>query len=159
MGVIGAIVGVSRAGQSATARNTSKTTMQAVQDVTLHDGLRQMLETIQSLVELDNRLEEVEQDLIGHSPVSLERLPSPEDLGLEGFVPRLMEAALLIGAMGRRMHLRVGVIEGAVGRRARPVTEASMRNGRGNSEAAGRPEQAVRVVKEGEVEAPAARAN
>lgn len=90
-------------------------------DSTLEDGLGHIIDTIDSLAELDARLRGLEQDLIGESPISLSDLPGGRDDSREGVVPRLMEAALLIGALSRRMHLRLGVIEGALGVRAKPV--------------------------------------
>ncbi len=90
-------------------------------EATLEDGLRQVIDTLDSLAELDGRLRGLERDLIGDSPISLTDLPCGHELCIDGVVPRLMEAALLIGALSRRMHLRMGVIEGALGVRAKPV--------------------------------------
>ncbi len=105
----------------AAAAHTSGKSYDPEREATLEDGLRQVIDTIDSLAELDGRLRGLERDLIGESPISLSDLPSGRDLSLDGVVPRLMEAALLIGALSRRMHLRLGVIEGALGVRAKPV--------------------------------------
>ncbi len=119
MGVVKAMVGL---GRSNTNRNTkSEISADVIREATMEDGLRHVMMTIDSLIELDQRFGELEQELLGESALNVDPLPEPHDLGLDGLVPRLMESALLIGAASRRMHLRMGVIEGAMGRRARPV--------------------------------------
>lgn len=125
MGMMNALVRGSRgrSGNDYGKRGGQSAALDSLREATLDEGVKQLLDTINNLLELDARFEDVERDLIGKSPITLERMPSPEELGLNGFVPRLMEAALLIGAITRRMHLRVGVVEGALGKRARPVTD------------------------------------
>lgn len=94
---------------------------EAKPEATLEDGLRHLIDTIDGLTALDTRIAELEKDLVGHVAVPLDDFPSPAELGIDGYVPRLQETAMLIGAVARRAHLRVGMIEGAVGLRARPV--------------------------------------
>ncbi len=122
MGMMSAITRSSR-GRATGAEKSQRPADEAIRDATLDDSVKEILDTINGLMDLEERFEDIERDLIGKSPVALDKIPSPEELGVTGFVPRLMEAALLIGAITRRMHLRVGVVEGALGKRARPVTE------------------------------------
>lgn len=122
MGVVKAMVGLGRSAPRAEAKNEISVDM--VRDSTMEDGLRHMMATLDSLAELDQRISDLEGDLLGSQALNADALPAPSELGLDGFVPRLMEASLLIGAFSRRMHLRMGVIEGALGLRARPVTDA-----------------------------------
>ncbi len=124
MGMMSALVRGPRG--RATASNVTKReqpALESLREATLDEGVKQIIATINELIDLDERFADIEKDLIGKSPITLERVPSPEELGLTGFVPRLMEAALLIGAVTRRMHLRVGVVEGALGMRARPIMD------------------------------------
>lgn len=102
---------------------TETLALDIAQNATLEDGLRRLLDTVDGLVELDARVAAIEADLIGQSPIGLADLPSPQQLGMDGLVPRLMEAGLLIGAVTRRVQLRLGLIEGALGVRARPVEQ------------------------------------
>ncbi len=101
----------------------SSQTLDFQRDSTLDDGMRQVLGTIELLAELDTRLAVIQRDLVGPRGMPDGELPDPRDIGLHGYVPKLMEASLYIGALSRRMHLRAGVIEAAIGRRRRPAFE------------------------------------
>ncbi len=123
MGVFNAFKRDSRGGfeGDVTPPSTRPRSYDTQREVTLEDGLNQLLQTVEGLVALEHRVAELENDLIGSSPVALQDLPSPAELGIDGLVPRLMETSLLLGALSRRMHLRMGVIEGALGIRAKPT--------------------------------------
>ncbi|MCG8441330.1 MAG: hypothetical protein MI723_05930, partial [Caulobacterales bacterium] len=117
MGVVSAMVGLGRQKNERGGRKASADESM-IRESTLEDGLRHVLATIDNLKELDSRLSVLEGDLLGDASGDHEELPEPGELGLDGFVPRLMESSLLIGALTRRMHLRMGVLEGALGPRA-----------------------------------------
>ena len=119
MGVVKAVVGLTRG--AAGGRNDDFEAAQAIRDATLDDGIKHIRGAIDNLAELDRRLQLIEGELVGSGVLKLGDLPARSELGLEGAVPRLMEAALVIGALTRRMHLRLGMISGALGCGARPV--------------------------------------
>lgn len=123
MGVVSAMVGLNRKSNGERPRVADDSErVQAIRDATLEDGIKHLMATMDNLVELDRRLAVVENELVGAGTLNLGDLPQPRDIGLDGFVPRLMEAGLIIGAMTRRMHLRLGVISGALGCGAKPVS-------------------------------------
>lgn len=120
MGVMNAIKGRGRA-----SRRRAES-VEVVRDATLEDGLGHVLSTVENLIELDQRIGEIEGDLLGARQIKLDPIPSPDELGIDGLVPRLMESALVIGALTRRMHLRLGTLEGAMGKRAKPVDDVEI---------------------------------
>lgn len=89
-------------------------------DASLENGMLQMIASLDGLADLESRLSELEASLVGESDHGLDDLPSAHDLGIhceaiESQPPRLLDAALLMGAIVRRAQLRVGCVERALG--------------------------------------------
>lgn len=80
----------------------------------VEDGLRQLVDTIDALSALESRLQLVEDDVTAGEALELPDLPTAKDIGITEFEPRLMETALLIGAITRRLNLRLGGMERAL---------------------------------------------
>ena len=109
---IGVDVGVGEAPPSLPAVRT---------DPRVEQGMKHMLACIEGLAELDTRLARLHRQVAGARGQPVGELPDPYDLGLDGKSPRVMEAAHYIGALSRRMHVRMSVIEAVANRRARAL--------------------------------------
>lgn len=75
------------------------------------DGMRQLNDAVSLLASLEARLRLVEDEMTAGEALDLDALPGADAVGVAGEEPRLAEAALLIGAMTRRMSLRLGAVE------------------------------------------------
>ncbi|MGD2132899.1 MAG: hypothetical protein PVI23_08905 [Maricaulaceae bacterium] len=83
----------------------------ALKQALMQDGLAQIVQSIEALHALEQRLQLVEDEMTAGDALSLPELPQAKDVGITETEPRFMEAALLIGAITRRMNLRLGAIE------------------------------------------------
>ena len=80
----------------------------------MEDGLTQLVATIEALHVLEARIQLVEDEMTAGEALTLPELPTAKDVGVVETEPRFMEAALLIGAITRRMNLRLGAVERAL---------------------------------------------